>query len=232
MRSKEQQLHLQLTSLAAHYVPPQQKRGGAVGSGSAVVGVPLPQHTTSQKDTHMTPSHDPEPHGSRDTFVPPPVKSDIELLREKLISMDAITEIDIGGCPPVKYVKYTDDQLPDPSLVVYDPNDDPVPHWTDEELTAALIKSKAEADAYDKNLAQEMKAALDSLTEEDMKPIDRPVPPIPSPEDKTIHYHNKKWWFWDETGQHRHGPYETHAECVKDLNHYCHVYLGHPEDPS
>ena len=43
---------------------------------------------------------EPEPHGSRDTFVPPPVKSDIELLREKLISMDAITEIDLGGCPP------------------------------------------------------------------------------------------------------------------------------------
>jgi len=148
---------------------------------------------------------EPEPHGSRDTFVPPPVKSDIELLREKLISMDAITEIDLGGCPPDK---------------------------TDEEMTAALIECKAESDAYDNNLVQEMKVALDSLTEEDMKPIDRPVPPIPSPEDKTVHYHNKRWWFWDETGQHRHGPYETHAECIKDLNHYCNVYLGEPEDPS
>ena len=135
-----------------------------------------------------------EPHGTRDTFVPPPVKSDIELLKEKLISMNAITEIDIGGCPPVKYVKYTDE------------------------------------------LAEEMKVALDSLTEEDMKPYERPTPawekcPQPS-EEKTIHYHDHKWWYWDETNMHRHGPYETHAECLAGLKHYCHVYLGHPEDPS
>ena len=51
-------------------------------------------------DSPLQLTRDPEPHGSRDTFVPPPVKSDIELLREKLISMDAITEIDLGGCPP------------------------------------------------------------------------------------------------------------------------------------
>ena len=188
-----------------------------------------------------------EPHGTRDTFVPPPVKSDIELLREKLISMDAITEIDIGGCPPLKYVKYTDEQLDQMQSVrdamsdnpmVYDPNNDPVPHCTDEELTAALIKHQVEADAYDKNLAQEMKVALDSLTEEDMKPntYKRPTPawekcPQPS-EEKTIHYHDHKWWYWDETNMHRHGPYETHAECLAGLKHYCHVYLGHPEDPS
>ena len=159
-----------------------------------------------------------EPHGTRDTFVPPPQKLDkfgfpIRTLEQQLA--DLKESID-----------------PDPlSLVVYDPNA-PVDHLTDEELTAALIKGKAEADAYDNNLVQEMKVALDSLTEENMMPHTRPVPPIPSPEDKTVHYHNKRWWFWDETGMHRHGPYETHAECIKDLNHYCNVYLGHPEDPS
>jgi len=159
-----------------------------------------------------------EPHGTRDTFVPPPEKLDkfgfpVRTLEQQLA--DLMESID-----------------PDPlSLVVYDPNE-PVPHLTDEQLTAALIKGKAEADAMDDNLVQEMQIALDSLTEEDLKPVDRPVPPIPSPQDKTIHYHNKKWWFWDETGQHRHGPYETHAECVKDFNHYCNVYLGEPEDPS
>jgi hypothetical protein len=47
-------------------------------------------------DSPLQLTRDPEPHGSRDTFVPPPVKSDIELLREKLISMDAITEINLG----------------------------------------------------------------------------------------------------------------------------------------
>ena len=196
-------------------------------------------------DSPLQLTRDPEPHGTRDTFVPPPQKLDkfgfpIRTLEQQLA--DLKESID-----------------PDPlSLVVYDPNA-PVDHLTDEELTAALIKGKAEADAMDNNmmsfqeeeradiararafiasddandiLIREMQEALDSIKEEDLKPIDRPVPPIPSPEDKTIHYHNKRWWFWDETGQHRHGPYETHAECVKDLNHYCNVYLGHPEDPS
>lgn len=83
---------------------------------------------------------------------------------------------------------------------------------------------------------EEMTAALNSLTEEDMKPHERPTPawekcPQPS-EEKTIHYHDHKWWYWDETNMHRHGPYETHAECLAGLKHYCHVYLGHPEDPS
>ena len=121
-----------------------------------------------------------EPHGTRDTFVPPPQMS------------------------------------------------------FQEEERAEIAKARAfiaKDDARD-ILIREMQEAIDSITEEDMKPIDRPVPPIPSPEDKTVHYHNKRWWFWDETGQHRHGPYETHAECIKDLNHYCNVYLGHPEDPS
>ena len=56
----------------------------------------------------------PEPHGSRDTFVPPPDK-------------------------------------------------------TDEEMTAALIKNQIEADAYDANLAQEMKAEPAIYTEQEMK---------------------------------------------------------------
>ena len=120
-----------------------------------------------------------EPHGTRDTFVPPPQMS------------------------------------------------------FEEEERAEIARARAfiaKNDARD-ILIREMQEAIDSIKEEDLKPIDRPVPPIPSPEDKTIHYHNKRWWFWDETGQHRHGPYETHAECVKDLNHYCRVYLGEPEEP-
>ena len=169
----------------------------------------------------MTQSHDPEPHGSRDTFVPPPKLNKfgdpIKTFEEQLADIKA------------RIASIEADPL---DLVVYDPNDDPVPHMSDEHLTAALIKGKAEADAMDSNLIQEMQIALDSIKEEDMKPVDRPVPPIPSPQEKTIHYHNKRWWFWDECGMHRHGPYETHAECVKDFNHYCNVYLGEPEDPS
>ena len=66
----------------------------------------------------------------------------------------------IHGDSPLQLTRPEPHGTRDPlDLVVYDPNDDPVPHWTDEELTAALIKCKAEADAYDKNLAQEMKAA-------------------------------------------------------------------------
>jgi len=239
-----------------------------------------------------------EPHGTRDTFVPPPIKSHADLILEFGAAQDKLTDQALtatnntmmtpsrwlqltmnssyGHLTPLErqegwhYCPRLDDQLtkmqdnqcklcdaekldkfgfpvrtfeqqladlkesidPDPlSLVVYDPNE-PVPHLTDEQLTAALIKGKAEADAMDSNLIQEMQIALDSIKEEDLKPYDRPVPPIPSPQDKTIHYHNKRWWFWDETGMHRHGPYETHAECVKDFNHYCNVYLGEPEDPS
>ena len=146
-----------------------------------------------------------EPHGSRDTFVPPPQKLDkfgfpIRTLEQQLA--DLKESID-----------------PDPlSLVVYDPNE-PVPHLTDEQLTAALIKGKAEADAYDDNLAQEMKAALT-------------VPALPEDTDPIIHQHDGKWWFWDETGMHRHGPYSSYEETKKNLNHYCHVYLGESEDPS
>lgn len=172
-------------------------------------------------DSPLQLTRDPEPHGTRDTFVPPPKLNKfgdpIKTFEEQLADIKA------------RIASIEADPL---DLLVYDPNDDPVPHMSDEHLTAALIKGKAEADAMDDNLVQEMQIALDSLTEEDLKPVDRPVPPIPSPQEKTIHYHNKRWWFWDETGMHRHGPYETHAECVKDFNHYCNVYLGEPEDPS
>ena len=201
-------------------------------------------------DSPLQLTRDPEPHGTRDTFVPPPKLNKfggpIKTFEEQLADLKS---------------RIADIEADPLELVVHDPNA-PVPQMTDEEVTAHLaegIKCKAEADAMDDNmmsfqeeeramiakarafiakddardiLIREMQEAIDSITEEDMKPIDRPVPPIPSPEDKTVHYHNKRWWFWDETGMHRHGPYETHAECMKDLNHYCNVYLGHPEDPS
>lgn len=176
-------------------------------------------------DSPLQLTRDPEPHGSRDTFVPPPVKSDIELLREKLISMDAIKEIDLGGCPPDK---------------------------TDEEMIAALIECKAESDAYDKNLAQEMKAALDSLTEEDLiRPQDPDLvdavyePTYAEHVDliakakeylatvkAIVHQHDGQWYFWEETYSQRIGPYSTEIAANKALDHYCDVVLGQGREPA
>ena len=125
----------------------------------------------------------------------------------------------IHGDSPLQLTRPEPHGSRDPlDLVVYDPNA-LVPEMTDEEITAHLIKGKAEADEFDDNLAEEMKAALT-------------VPALPEDTDPIIHQHDGKWWFWDETGMHRHGPYSSYEETKKDLNHYCHVYLGHPEDPS
>lgn len=41
---------------------------------------------------------------------------------------------------------------------------------------------------------------------------------IPDP----IHFHENKWWFWDEGGADRHGPYETKEQAKKGLAKYGH----------
>ena len=34
------------------------------------------------------------------------------------------------------------------------------------------------------------------------------------------------WYFWDETGADRHGPYESEEEAEKQLDRYCKEVLG------
>ena len=187
-------------NLGAHYCPEfdymftfgERPEGGCYCRSS--IGEYQSTHTDHCLATHPANyepcehEFEPEPHGTRDTFVPHPTDKELDQMQS---------------------VRETREAKLDEAYKSWDP----YPTKCDDQLIA------------------EMQTAIDSITEEDMKPIDSPVPPIPSPQDKTIHYHNKRWWFWDETGQHRHGPYETHAECLKDFDHYCNVYLGEPEVP-
>jgi len=34
------------------------------------------------------------------------------------------------------------------------------------------------------------------------------------------------WWFWDESGAYKHGPFDTETEARNDLAEYCRVMLG------
>ena len=161
----------------------------------------------------------------------------------------------IHGDSPLQLTRPEPHGTRDPlELVVYNPNE-PVSHMTDEEVTAHLaegIKCKAEADAYDKNLAQEMKAALDSLTEEDLiRPQDPDLvdavyePTYAEHVDliakakeylatvkAIVHQHEGQWYFWEETYSQRIGPYSTEIAANKALDHYCDVVLGQGREPA
>ena len=200
-----------------------------------------------------------EPHGTRDTFVPPPVKCNDDFITEFEAALDKLTEESLsttnntmmtpsrwlqltmnGGhitplermegwhyCPRVddKLTKIQNnicklcgaDQGPDPLDLVVCP--------TDEQLDQMQsIRDKAnDVNKSDIELLKEKLISMDTITEIDLGG---------HTSESTIHQHDGKWWFWDETGMHRHGPYSSYEETRKDLNHYCHVYLGHPEDPS
>lgn len=43
-----------------------------------------------------------------------------------------------------------------------------------------------------------------------------------------VHEYEGKWWFWDETWCHAHGPYESKAEAAEELYKYCVEELGVP----
>lgn len=43
-----------------------------------------------------------------------------------------------------------------------------------------------------------------------------------------LHIHEGKWWFWDEAGLERHGPYKKRAEAKAALAVYCREVLGQP----
>jgi len=353
MRSKEQQLHLNITTIASHYVPPQQKRGGTGGGVSVVVGVPLP-HTTLQQDTYiMTPErriqieeHDSpltanelalgwhfcpafdgmltsgeptnrdtpeglltcacgnkinpntcityegeEPHGSRDTFVPPPEKLDkfgfpvrtieqqLADLKAEIAAHDPDLEMPCDTTPESERIAEQENLFK-----LLNPTDNPAPvkcdddcirefeaaqdKLTDQALTATNSTmmtpsrwleltmnssyghltplERQEGWHYCPRLDDKLTKMQDNQcklcgADQGPDPLELVVCPpneqqlsdiTVSKVEPTIHQHDGKWWYWDETNMHRHGPYETYAECLAGLKHYCHVYLGHPEDPS
>lgn len=185
---------------------------------------------------------EPEPHGSRDTFVPPPVKCDDDFITEFEAALDKLTEeslsttnntmmtpsrwlelsINGGHITPLErmegwhYCPRVNDKLTKMpnnlcKLCGADQLPDPL-----ELVVCPPVKSDIE-------LLREKLISMDTITEIDLGGhISEP----------TIHNHDGKWWYWDETNMHRHGPYETYTECLAGLKHYCHIYLGHPEDPS
>ena len=51
----------------------------------------------------------------------------------------------------------------------------------------------------------------------------------PEPSDP-VHFHEDKWWFWDEVWANRMGPFETEEEVRKEIVRYCKEVLGHETD--
>lgn len=196
-----------------------------------------------------------EPHGSRDTFVPPPVKSDVELLREKLISMDAITEIDLGVCPPVKcdddfitefesaLDKLTDESLTTTNNTMMTPS-----RWLQLTMNGGHITplERQEGWHYCPRLDDKLTKMQDNqckLCGADQRPD--PLELVVCPPNKQqlsditvstnppiVHQHNDQWYFWEETYSERIGPYSTEIAANKALDHYCDVVLGQGRDPS
>tara|TARA_R100001594_G_C3917262_1_gene234845 strand:- start:64 stop:243 length:180 start_codon:yes stop_codon:yes gene_type:complete len=37
---------------------------------------------------------------------------------------------------------------------------------------------------------------------------------------------NGKWYFWDETGMYKYGPFDSEAEANKELRKYAEAYLN------
>ncbi len=53
-------------------------------------------------------------------------------------------------------------------------------------------------------------------------PIDNAASPLLKDfEDNTVHIFENEWWFWDEVGADRHGPYTTIQDAIRGLYAYC-----------
>lgn len=227
MRTPEQQAHLNVTTIAQHYLPPQQKRGVGWlvcqrGSGSSTTTTnPL------QQDTHMTQSHDPEPHGSRDTFVPPPVKCDDAFITEFEAALDKLTEESLST---------TNNTMMTPS------------RWLELSINGGHITPLERMEGWhycprvDDKLTK-MPNNLCKLCGADQRPDPLELVVCPPNEQQLsditvstnppiVHQHNDQWYFWEETYSQRIGPYSTEIAANKALDHYCDVVLGQGRDPS
>lgn len=168
-----------------------------------------------------------EPHGTRDTFVPPPIKCDDDLILEFESALDKLTD---------ESLTTTNNTMMTPSrwmqLTMNGGHITPLERmegWhycprLDDKLTkmqnnqCKLCGADQGPDPLELVVCPPNEQQLADIKESKIEP--------------TIHQHDGKWWFWDETGMHRHGPYSSYEETNKDLKHYCNVYLGEPEDPS
>lgn len=48
------------------------------------------------------------------------------------------------------------------------------------------------------------------------------------PSKNPIHFHDGKWWFWDEIWIDRIGPFDSEEEAQKAIRKYCEEVLGMP----
>lgn len=46
------------------------------------------------------------------------------------------------------------------------------------------------------------------------------------PDEDTGEYHPRGYYFWDESGAHSYGPYETENDAQEAMTFYARMYLG------
>lgn len=58
------------------------------------------------------------------------------------------------------------------------------------------------------------------------KMLENVNPEADVPSSDPVHFHEDKWWFWDEVWVDRMGPFETEEEARKEIVRYCKEVLG------
>jgi len=161
---------------------------------------------------------DPEPHGSRDTFVPPPARDESHLDKayKSWDKVECDADLDMPCDTTTEAERIAEQER---LFKLYNPTDTVVPPKCDDDFI------------------KEMEAALDAVTEEDLLRTYHEGKPLPSPRivtnkyPKAVHKHNDQWWFWEESHTVRYGPFNTEKEADDSLNRYCTDYLGEPKAP-
>ncbi len=59
------------------------------------------------------------------------------------------------------------------------------------------------------------------------KMLENVNPNMDGPSSGPVHFHEEKWWFWDEVWVDRIGPFDTETEARTVLKRYCEEELGH-----
>ena len=164
-----------------------------------------------------------EPHGTRDTFVPPPVKCDDDFITEFEKALDLLTEVSMTT---------TNNTMMTPS------------RWLQLTMNGGHITplERVEGWHYCPRLDDKLTKIQNNIcklcgADQGPDPLDLVVcppdePTVPDPNKFIVHQHNDQWYFWEETYSQRIGPYSTEIAANKALDHYCDVVLGQGRDPS
>lgn len=70
-------------------------------------------------------------------------------------------------------------------------------------------------------------SAVEQYDEKLEKMLKNANPETDVPSSDPVHFHEGKWWFWDEVWVDRMGPFETKEEARAEILRYCKEVLGH-----